>query len=122
MSCRVVGRGVEVATLSSIIAHIGHIGDVSADLIETSANDPCRDLFARLGFERIGTQWILTAALKPPNFSGPVRQILALTKLLLFSSSIVSAADIVKQLDVSYGEGIRKLDILSPHRRRSARL
>src|SRR5580704_1229704 len=33
---------------------------------------------------------------------------------LLFSLSIVSAADVVKQLDVSYGEEIRKLDICIP--------
>jgi FkbH-like protein len=56
MSCRVLGMEVEIAALALVLTDMQHGGAavVTADLIETDANFPVRDLYKRSGFEPEG--------------------------------------------------------------------
>jgi FkbH-like protein len=60
MSCRVLGMEVEIAALALVVKDMqGVTGDViSADLIETDANFPVRDLYKRGGFKLQDGQWL----------------------------------------------------------------
>lgn len=56
MSCRVLGMDVEKAALAYLCARIREgrpAAAITATLVETSANGPCRDVFARTGFTRL---------------------------------------------------------------------
>jgi FkbH-like protein len=52
MSCRVFGLDVELAALAEVLRRLraAGAGTVTARVVETDANLPCRDLFARCGF------------------------------------------------------------------------
>jgi FkbH-like protein len=60
MSCRVIGLDVENAVLANLIGTLRAAGitEVAADLVETAANFPCRDLFARCGFTQRDGEWV----------------------------------------------------------------
>ena len=53
MSCRVLGRGVETAALSAVsrLARRSEYRTISAEIIETERNGPCRSVFLDHGFE-----------------------------------------------------------------------
>ncbi len=55
MSCRVLGMDVEVAALARVASLVRADADreITAELLETAANGPCRDVFSRAGFEEI---------------------------------------------------------------------
>lgn len=57
MSCRVLGMEIEEFVVSSVVedmrARSGNLA-VTAFLVETPDNTPCRDVFARSGFEMVG--------------------------------------------------------------------
>ncbi len=55
MSCRVMGLDVEVAAVAKVIGMLRapESGDVRAVVVNTERNLPCRDVFARLGFESV---------------------------------------------------------------------
>ena len=59
MSCRVFGLEAEIAALSALVddLHARGIRVVSADLVDTEFNLPCRDVFARCGFARHVEMW-----------------------------------------------------------------
>jgi FkbH-like protein len=68
MSCRVFGMDVEVAavhTISRLMADQGH-RLVTAHLLETAANHPCRDLYARCEFEIRDGAWRKSLDSPPP--------------------------------------------------------
>jgi FkbH-like protein len=54
MSCRVIGLDVELESLKRIKARHAAL---TAQYVETEKNLPCRDLFERAGFSRVGDQW-----------------------------------------------------------------
>jgi FkbH-like protein len=58
MSCRVLGRGVEHATLSVLIDQARHRGDraIVGRYRPTPKNGMVRDLYSRLGFELVGVE------------------------------------------------------------------
>lgn len=64
MSCRVIGLGVEEAAVRIIADHLREVGAarITAALIETATNFPCRELYAKCGFERDDTGWTAAAA------------------------------------------------------------
>jgi len=59
MSCRVIGMDVEDAVLSKILERIRANGGnvVTAKLVETKDNFPCRDLYLKCGFHQMGQLW-----------------------------------------------------------------
>jgi FkbH-like protein len=61
MSCRVLGYQVEEAVMAHIVGSLADGGsdEVKGRLVETDANFPCRDLFAKCGFEERGNHWVL---------------------------------------------------------------
>jgi FkbH-like protein len=61
MSCRVIGLDVENAVVAHLIGTLRAAGvpEVSAVLVETEANFPCRDLYERCGFTRRDGAWVL---------------------------------------------------------------
>ena len=70
MSCRVLGRGVEQAVLNEVVAaaRAERVTTLQATYIPTKKNGLARDLFAKLGFTKIGdepdgtTHWELDLA------------------------------------------------------------
>ncbi len=68
MSCRVLGLGVEEAVMGTITGRIRDEagGDIQGRLLRTELNFPCRDLFARCGFQEADTIWILPDARAVP--------------------------------------------------------
>jgi FkbH-like protein len=67
MSCRVVGRGVEIAALAAILARMEGEGPATAATRDTDANLLSRDLFARLGFTQDAPGlWSLAGEAAPP--------------------------------------------------------
>jgi len=65
MSCRILGYDIEHAVLARLVSRImRQAGEVSARMIETELNMPCRDLFSQAGFTRRGPNWIAPAGLK----------------------------------------------------------
>jgi FkbH-like protein len=61
MSCRVFGLDVEIAALADVLRRLRAAGaaTVTARLVATDANLPCRDVFARCGFrEGADGAWI----------------------------------------------------------------
>jgi FkbH-like protein len=67
MSCRVLGYGVEQAVLSHLVAFLRANGaaEIVARLVETNANFPCRDVYAKAGFVARGQDWVLDANASP---------------------------------------------------------
>ena len=63
MSCRVLGYGVEQAALAHLagVMRAGGVGAITAQLVETEVNFPCREVFAKAGFHSAGTDWDLNA-------------------------------------------------------------
>ena len=61
MSCRVIGLDVEVTALREVFDRIwsGAKGSITAKFRRTPANQPCQDLYQRLGFVQEGDTWIL---------------------------------------------------------------
>jgi FkbH-like protein len=61
MSCRVIGLDVENAVVAHLTGELRAAGvpEVSATLVETEANFPCRDLYERCGFAQRGDAWVL---------------------------------------------------------------
>lgn len=61
MSCRVIGLDVENEVVARLIVTLRAAGvaAVSALLVETEANFPCRDLYERCGFARRDDAWVL---------------------------------------------------------------
>lgn len=58
MSCRVLGLDVELAVLSELQNRMTAHFPLKAVLRETAANNPCRDLYARAGWQIEGDTWI----------------------------------------------------------------
>jgi predicted enzyme involved in methoxymalonyl-ACP biosynthesis len=60
MSCRVFGLGIEEAVYRLIAIDIIDSGasSVSAVLVETPYNSPCRDLYGRCGFTLVDKRWV----------------------------------------------------------------
>ena len=57
MSCRVLGMEIEQCAVAHVVARMparGAGGRVTAQLLETADNTPCREVFGRLGFEELG--------------------------------------------------------------------
>jgi FkbH-like protein len=70
MSCRVIGLDVEIAVLEAVVHELRSRfpgESVSASIVETTSNTPCRDLFARAGF----------ATLAPGAFELPANGLLS---------------------------------------------
>jgi FkbH-like protein len=70
MSCRVLGMDVEIAVLKEICELIRSYddgGEITARLVETKENTPCRQVYAKAGFEHDAKQslFILAEALQP---------------------------------------------------------
>ena len=67
MSCRVMGLGVETAAIAHIIGEIRRSGVplARATMTQTDRNLPCRDIYARCGFDRAGDAWHCPAARVP---------------------------------------------------------
>jgi FkbH-like protein len=61
MSCRILGYDVEKAVMSVLVRTMRESGVslVTGGLTETEVNFPCRDLFVKCGFDRVGDQWAL---------------------------------------------------------------
>lgn len=60
LSCRVFGFGLECAMVQSVLrAYAGT--PITAQLVETPVNGPCRDVFEVNGFTHDGVQWIAGA-------------------------------------------------------------
>ena len=55
MSCRVFGLQVEQAALAAIEADVG--APLTADLVNTERNGPCRGVYAQAGWVREGDRW-----------------------------------------------------------------
>jgi FkbH-like protein len=71
MSCRVLGMDVEIAALAQVMKLQGGLGpaEFGAPLIPTEANGPCRDLYARAGFQQSGVnRW---TRMLPPGLQVP---------------------------------------------------
>jgi FkbH-like protein len=60
MSCRVIGLDAENAVLAEITGTLRASGipEITATLVETEANFPCRDLYQRCGFTQHGNTWL----------------------------------------------------------------
>ncbi len=57
MSCRVLGLDVEIGVVKRIVRDQrkrGYTGDISASIVDTSVNLPCRDVYRRSGFADVG--------------------------------------------------------------------
>jgi len=73
MSCRILGYDIESAVMGVIVGDLRGAGapSVTAPLVETAANFPCRDLYAKLGFEETKAgEWRLdesTALVQPAH-------------------------------------------------------
>jgi FkbH-like protein len=84
MSCRVLGRGVELALINTLVelARARRIAVITGDYIPTPKNAMVADLFGRLGFERLpgdspaATRWSLAVAdYRPhPHFISVARE------------------------------------------------
>jgi FkbH-like protein len=61
LSCRVFGYGIEDAMLNAVKRWMQDGVAIEATLLETSVNGPCRDVYARNGFERQSELWVLRA-------------------------------------------------------------
>ena len=61
MSCRILGYAIEEAVMATIVPEIraSDESEISALLVETEANFPCRDLFSKCGFVRKAGKWVL---------------------------------------------------------------
>ena len=59
MSCRVIGLDAEIAAVNMMIEESRDrgIGVLSAAMVETDRNLPCRDLYSRCGFVLSGNTW-----------------------------------------------------------------
>jgi predicted enzyme involved in methoxymalonyl-ACP biosynthesis len=55
LSCRVLGRGLETATLAFLNETAAHAGCrwLEGVIVETERNHPCRDLFRNHNFEQV---------------------------------------------------------------------
>jgi hypothetical protein len=56
-TCRVLGLDVEVGVLRQIVREMRAAGirkPISASIVETSSNLPCRDVYTRAGFAALG--------------------------------------------------------------------
>jgi FkbH-like protein len=78
MSCRVLGYDIENAVMATLVSSIrnGTETPITADLVETDANFPCRSLFSGCSFEESDEIWILpgdSAPACPPHVSLSVR-------------------------------------------------
>jgi FkbH-like protein len=60
MSCRVIGLDVEATVLADLEKRLQKEGatEMRAQLIETSANFACRDLYEKCGFQKTGNEWV----------------------------------------------------------------
>jgi FkbH-like protein len=68
MSCRVLGYDIESAVMAQVVRTLRRDGaeDITASLVTTDANFPCRDLFAKNGFTETGEGlWRLSNAVDP---------------------------------------------------------
>ncbi len=61
MSCRVPGYQLEEAVMATLVQVMRDRGTtrITASLVHTDVNFPCRDLFAKCGFRDEGGDWIL---------------------------------------------------------------
>jgi FkbH-like protein len=62
LSCRVFGFGIEDAMLNAAKRWSDGAARIQAELIETPANGPCRDVYERNGFSREGRIWTFDGA------------------------------------------------------------
>ena len=64
MSCRVLGYAIEDAVMAGLVATLRAAGGstLTGKLVETEANFPCRNLFAKCGFKKVDGNWILERA------------------------------------------------------------
>jgi FkbH-like protein len=60
MSCRVMGLGVEIAAVAQVINvfHLTGAASLVADMVPTSRNLPCRNLYEVCGFSPAGDTWL----------------------------------------------------------------
>jgi predicted enzyme involved in methoxymalonyl-ACP biosynthesis len=67
MSCRVLGYDIERAVMHRLVESIRLDRErrVYGTIVETPANIPCRDLFQKCGFVRVGGQWVLETGISP---------------------------------------------------------
>jgi FkbH-like protein len=68
MSCRVLGLEAELAVIATLADHLG--GAVMARLVETDANMPCRDVWVRAGFSRVGDVFKSPPKIEIPHHTG----------------------------------------------------
>lgn len=76
MSCRVLGMDIEIAAIMrTIIALRDHESGMSiaAHVVETSSNMPCRDVYARAGFQSVGDGRFIFAGDALPTLPGHIR-------------------------------------------------
>ena len=68
LSCRVLGRGLETATLAflSETAKARGCRWLDAGIVETERNRPCRDLYLDHGFEQTAPGWFIRDLMKSP--------------------------------------------------------
>jgi FkbH-like protein len=64
LSCRVFGFGIEAALLNEVRRKAVTVRGV---IVETASNQPCREVYASNGFERIGDAWQSTPGAAPAN-------------------------------------------------------
>ena len=65
MSCRVIGMDVERAAIAAVVSAVrvaGSDGDVSARLLETQSNGPCRAIYSAAGFGPVSGKQLFTLA------------------------------------------------------------
>lgn len=85
MSCRVFGLDVEGAVLSALVASLRHDDPgrpISAALVHTKSNMPCRPVYANAGFIEDGERWNLPADQATPAIPDHVQ----LTRRVLASA------------------------------------
>lgn len=64
LSCRVFGYGIETAMMNATreLARRSGLPTISGHLVETPHNQPCRDVFARNGFDPVDGAWWIAAS------------------------------------------------------------
>ncbi len=67
MSCRVLGYDIEKAVMAKLVSLIrsGGAMPITADLVETDVNFPCRSLFSVCRFEKSDDAWVLPDVVWP---------------------------------------------------------
>ena len=60
LSCRIMGRGIEDAILSKILANAkeNNVEEVKAEFIPTAKNKPAENFLANYGFKKVDKFWI----------------------------------------------------------------